>query len=309
MTAMAQNSFTQATAHESLLWYGEGIPTLAPLGLAIPNPANRTHTQNAKIQQWVALTMQNLQSLMFGVDAMRTEAISVETATNIHRAVLTAINYLESRVKAPNEIRNEPSNANVAFVPWVFYPVPLYGQQVVNPKMKEYANLIMFALADAMQHADNGLSNTITDSFVNRVLPWLREVYTGLAVDFFNVPSATAKAAGFIITQQMVESYQPLQNLGQIVSPYTLPTNPSLIFTKTQLAPVTSGIPSTDLPANMRPWPASIPFPTMLSGPPLPASTQGSDQGSSGIGTAGSTGPVVGNTPVTMPAAGASPTA
>ena len=265
-------STTQSTTFDSWLWYGEHIPSLAKKGLVVPNPSSRLHTQNVKIAEFFRMTMQAVQAFMLTTDARRIASISVETAVDIHSAVKAAILYLESRVSEPNAKMTEPPSSNVNYSTWIMYPVPMYGADIVNNNLRQYATAMMFALTEAMQHEDNKWNNTITRDFVDKTSRWLRQVYTQLAVDFFNVSPDVAGKKEFVITDELINQYNPPSI--KVLSPWQLPTDPELMFTNDQLVAITRGIPATSLPANMRPWPSAIPFASTPVGDPLPSTTQ-----------------------------------
>lgn len=296
---------TQTSTTDSFLWYGETIPTISELGFVVPNPSIRLHTSNDTIRQWVADVMRMTQAIMLTRGVLSPTKIKVDLATDIHKQIKKSITWLQARMVADNEAPLEPRGGEITSQSWLFYPVPLMGPQVKQANLKGYAARMLSACTEAMSHEDNKYTSTVSKDFVTRCVSWLRTVYTMNAVDNFGVDPAIARSAGFEITQEMITAYSLEDSVsGPLASVYVQP-NAQWSFTNEQYAILTSGIPATELPANMRPWPSGVPAAQVPPTVPLPESTGSTITASN----TGSSSPTAAVTAGTLPADASTPKA
>lgn len=270
----------QNPTHNSLLWYGEQIPTLRPLGLVVPNPGRQDHTNNATVQNLVADVTQHIQAFMITTSAQKPDFPAIKTVTELIKAVSTTIKRIEASVIAANLTRVEGETPEHRYYAWKFFPVPLYGRQIQNRWLRRYAEQGLSAVVDMMHSRDNDLLEvTLTQAFADAVLPKFRRLYGQIAVDLFNKDPALAFAEGFSLTNDDVKNYDPAKFIPEVLVNSTLPRDPALVFTNYELGEVLQGVEAPLLPAGMNPFPNSFPEPFSSDTRNLPISSNAASQG------------------------------
>lgn len=229
--------------NDSVLFYNVG--KWSEFGLAVPNFGNDKTTQNVVINNYVQVCGRNLAAIMWHTDARLRTPPSINTLTRMHKLCVRARTLLSSAA-VPAGTPNMESAHNLP-APEVFtvYPTPFF--KVRNSWLKNYAQLTLLSVAEAMQHQENAKPLEISTSFAGLVGQYVQRVYRMMATDLFGIPLADAERPDFTLTEEMLRAYNPAQ---WFTSTELIDTVPDLENwpTEDDLAPLTDGIPVTQLP-------------------------------------------------------------
>ncbi len=237
---------------DQVQWYNNGV--WGELGYAVPNFGNDPTTTNGTIAYLVDVIGRNLSAIMQHQDASLRVPPSINTITRIHKLVLRARTILAGRDVEPHEFDMESQHVSPTPEDFVIYPVPFF--KVRNRWMKEYANYVLTALSEAMQHTENRKTVEISQAFAGQIGKFYHRVYTNMAIELFGVERSVALAPGFVLTDEQLAAYEPS---AFFTSTEMVDTVPRLdrVFTEDQLAPLAEGIPVTSLP-QLQPWPTNL---------------------------------------------------
>jgi hypothetical protein len=135
------------------------------------------------------------------------------------------------------------------------YPVPYF--KVRNPFLRRWAGLVLVSLAEAMQHTENRKEMEISTAFAGQVGQYIRRVYVNMAIELFGKTREVAQADGFILTDADFSAYNPGDFFTQTEMVDTVPRL-DRVFTEDRLELLAEGIPVTQLPASLGPWPTNL---------------------------------------------------
>jgi hypothetical protein len=228
---------------DQILWYNNGY--WGTLGYAVPNFGDDPTTLNQNIHYLVQEMGRYLFLVMHHHDADLTTAPSVNTVKKIHGLVTRARGIIAARSVPLGQPDMENIHATPAPLEHLIYPVPYF--KVRNPHLKQYAQLILAAISEAMQHTENRKPVEISTVFGATIAQYLRRVYVMMATELFGVPVATAQADTFALSDTEFKNYDPYK-VG-FISTEPIDTVPPLgnVPTEDDLAVLAYGIPATKL--------------------------------------------------------------
>ncbi len=244
------------TNTDAVLWYNVGVfGVFGDAGYAVPNWSNDIGSLNPQILDWVDLVGRNLFHLMHHEDVDLRIPPSINTCKRIHKLYLWAASILAGRSVAPGEDNMETVHSRPAGEVFRVYPVPFFKAR--NPFMRRWAGFVLVSLAEAMQHTENRKEMEISTAFAGQVGQYLRRVYVNMAIELFGKTRDEANAQGFVLTDADLTSYDPSKFF---TSTEMVDTVPRLdrVFTEDRLELLAEGIPITDLPADLGPWPTNL---------------------------------------------------
>jgi hypothetical protein len=241
------------TNTDAVLWYNVGV--FGDAGYAVPNWSNDVGSLNPQILDWVELVGHNLFHIMHHEDVDLRIPPSINTCKRIHKLYLRAANVLAGRSVAPGEDNMEVLHARPAGEVFRVYPVPYF--KVRNPFLRRWAGLVLVSLSEAMQHTENRKELEISTAFAGQVGQYVKRVYTNMAVELFGVPRDIAMADGFALSDDQLRSYNPAAFFTGTEMVDTVPRL-DRVFTEDRLALLAEGIPVTELPAELAPWPTNL---------------------------------------------------
>lgn len=272
------------TNTDAVLWYKVGV--FGDAGYAVPNWSNDVGSLNPQILDWVDLVGRNLFHVMHHEDVDLRIPPSINTCKRVHKLYLRAANILAGRAVAPGSDNMEALHSRPAGEVFRVYPVPFF--KVRNPFMRRWAGMVLVSLAEAMQHTENRKEMEISTSFAGQVGQYLRRVYVNMSVELFGKTREEAMADGFMLTDADLAAYDPSKFF---TSTEMVDTVPRLdrVFTEDRLELLSEGLPITELPADIGPWP------TNLTGFYSATRRDGNatSGGAIGSGAANTTGPII----------------
>ena len=113
------------------------------------------------------------------------------------------------------------------------------------------------SLAEAMQHTENRKSMEISTAFAGQVGQYIKRVYINMAIELFGKTASVASADGFVLTDADFAAYNPGDFFTQTEMVDTVPRL-DRVFTEDRLELLAEGIPVTELPASLQPWPTNL---------------------------------------------------
>lgn len=240
-----------AKSNDAFLWYNVG--NWREYGLAVPNWSDDTHSQNGTIRSLVSVIGRNLCAIMWHPDARLRTPPSINTLTRIHKLCTRARSILAARAIPSATLNMETAHALPSPEVQLVYPTPYF--KVRNEWLKDYAQYVLLALTDALQHQENAKPLEISMDFAGLVGQYIKRVYKRMAVDLFRVPSSEADKDDFTLTDAHLAAYNPS---AWFTSTEMIDTVPDLHGwpTEDQLKVLTDGIPVTLLP-ELGPYPQS----------------------------------------------------
>jgi hypothetical protein len=241
------------TNTDAVLWYNVGI--FGEAGYAVPNWSDDVGSLNPQILDWVDLVGRNLFHILHHEDTDLRIPPSVNTCKRVHKLYLRAANILAGRAVPPGKDNMEVLHARPAGEVFRVYPVPFF--RVRNPFLRRWAGLILVSLSEAMQHTENRKEMEISTSFAGTVGQYIRRVYANMAIELFGKTRDAANVDGFSLTPADFAAYDPSQFF---TSTEMVDTVPRLdrVFTEDRLVQLAEGIPVSELPAGLGPWPTNL---------------------------------------------------
>lgn len=228
--------------NDAILWYNTG--KWSKLGLAVPNWSDDGFSKNRNVRYLCRIMGRNLQALMFTDDARLTTPPTIGTLISIHKLCIRARDILAARSVPSNEVGMTPKHANPSPEVHLVYPTPYF--MVRNPWMKDWCELIITAMTEAMQHQENAKSLEISVDFAKVLSQYVKRVYRNMSIEMFRVGIADAKKDNFTLNEQHFQSYDPSTWFTDTEMIDTVPelfNNP----TEDMLKPLSDGIPTTEL--------------------------------------------------------------
>lgn len=241
------------TNTDAVLWYKVGV--FGEAGYAVPNWSNDVGSLNPQILDWVDLVGRNLFHLMHHEDVDLRIPPSINTCKRVHKLYLRAANILAGRAVAPGQDNMEAQHSRPAGEVFRVYPVPYF--KVRNPFMRRWAGMVLVSLAEAMQHTENRKEMEISTSFAGQVGQYLRRVYLNMAVELFGKSRDEAYGPGFLLSDADLAAYDPSKFFTATEMVDTVPRL-DRVFTEDRLELLAEGIPVTELPADIGPWPTNL---------------------------------------------------
>lgn len=241
------------TNSDAILHYNVGL--FGEAGYAVPNWSNDVGSLNPTILDWTQLVGRNLFHIMHHEDVDLRIPPSRNTLERIHKLYLRAANILAGRAVPPGERNMEVQHVRPAGEVFRVYPVPLF--KVRNPFMRRWAELVLVSLAEAMQHTENRKEMEVSTAFAGLVGQYLRRIYANMAIELFAKPRAEAMADGFVLADADFDAYNPAEFFTATEMVDTVPRL-DRVMTEDRLELLAEGIPVTQLPANLSPWPTNL---------------------------------------------------
>lgn len=239
---------TDAILHYDVDVFGEA-------GYAVPNWSNDVGSLNPQILDWTVLVGRNLFHIMHHEDADMRTPPSINTLKRVHKLYLRAGSILAGRAVPPGIDNMETQHARPAGEIFRVFPVPYF--KVRNQFMRRWCELILYSLADAMQHTENAKEMEISTNFAGQVGQYLTRVYHNMAIELFGKTRDDVAATGFKLTDEELAAYNPATFFTSTEMVDTVPRLDRR-FTEDRLELLAEGIPVTLLPANLKPWPTNL---------------------------------------------------
>lgn len=241
------------TNTDAVLWYNVGV--FGEAGYAIPNWSDDVGSLNPQILDWTDLVGRNLFHIMHHEDADLRIPPSINTCKRVHKLYLRAANILAGRA-VPSGVDNmEVHHARPAGEVFRVYPVPYF--KVRNPFLRRWAGLVLVSLSEAMQHTENRKEMEISTSFAGQVGQYVKRVYTNMAIELFGKSQEEANVPGFALSDAELSGYNPAEFFTATEMVDTVPRL-DRVFTEDRLANLSEGIPVTQMPADIGPWPTNL---------------------------------------------------
>lgn len=225
----------------------------AAAGYGVPNFGSTILTQNTVARKMVDQLGKQQLKLMTSVDAGRTNYPSINTVKSVGRLINYALDILAGRGRFANEERLEAGHATPSEQPWIMHPVPYFqvqGAWVQNSEMGEINELLMFCIMNAIQHTDNDLALELTVEFVQKVGQYLLRIKNIVAGEWLGLGADVFKANTFRFDETHYAQYNPsarYPEMEDLQVPRTIGKRP----TEQDLTPLVTGIPSTEIVANL----------------------------------------------------------
>ena len=241
------------TNTDAILWYNVGI--FGDAGYAVPNFSNDLGSLNPQILDWANLVGQNLFHIMHHEDVDLRIPPSINTLRRIHKLYIRAATILAGRAVPSGQLNMEVQHSRPAGEVFRVYPIPYF--KVRNQFLKRWASLILISLAEAMQHTENRREMEISTAFAGQVGQYIRRVYTNMAIELFGKQREEALADGFVLTDEELGAYNPGEFFTATEMTDTVPRL-DRVFTEDRLELLREGVPVTQLPASLGPWPLNL---------------------------------------------------
>ena len=97
----------------------------------------------------------------------------------------------------------------------------------------------------------------ISTAFAGQVGQYIKRVYMNMAIELFGKTRDSRQADGFVLTDADFSAYNPGDFFTQTEMVDTVPRL-DRVFTEDRLELLAEGIPVTQLPANLSPWPTNL---------------------------------------------------
>lgn len=241
------------TNTDAVLWYN--VEKFGVAGYAVPNWSDDIGTLNPTIAELVRLAGQNMFTIMHHEDADLTVPPSVNTLVRVHKLYLRLASILSGRAIPPGQLNMETEHVRPAGEIFLVYPAPYFN--VRNRYLYQWATWIHMMIAEMMQHTENRKEIEISTTFAGDVGQYARRVYVNMAVELFQKSKADAEKDGFMLTDADFASYNPAAFFTSVEMTDTVPRL-DRVFTEDQLTFLRQGIPVTQLPATVKPWPVNL---------------------------------------------------
>lgn len=240
------------TNTDAVLWYNVG--EFGEAGYGVPNPSDDPGSLNPAIIDLVNLTGRNLFFMMHSEDADLRVPPSINTIRRVHKLYIRLGQILQSRAVPPGQNNFEAIHVQPAGEIFRVYPIPYFG--VRNAFMRRWAELILMALATAMQHTENRKSMEISTAFAGEFGQYMTRLYGNLASELFGKTRDEVRTPGFLLTEEDLITYDPAKFFTSTEMVDTVP-HLGRVFTEDRLRILSEGIPITSLPP-LQPWPTNL---------------------------------------------------
>jgi hypothetical protein len=240
------------TNTDAVLWYN--VDQFGQAGYGVPNPSNDVGSLNRNILELCNMVGQNLFAIMHHEDADLSTPPSINTIRRLHKLYIRFGQIIEARAVSPGENNMEPLHTSPAGEVFKVYPIPFF--LVRNRFMREWAELSLMALSEAMQHQENRKPIEISTTFAAAIGKYFKRIYFTMATELFGKTRAEAQVLGFILTEEELGKYDPSKFFTSTEMVDTVP-HLGMVFTEDRLRVLRAGIPVTSLP-ELQPWPTNL---------------------------------------------------
>ncbi|WP_428303890.1 hypothetical protein [Lacipirellula sp.] len=240
------------TNTDAILHYSVGV--FGDAGYGVPNWSNDVGSINPGIIDVCNLIGQSLFAVMHHEDVDLRIPPSINTLRRVHKLYLRSKQLLAGRAVPPNEANMETVHSRPAGEVFRVYPVPFF--KVRNPFMRRWAEWILIALAEAMQHTENRKELEFSTAFAGQIGQYMTRVYQNMAIELFGKTRDVAMAAGFELAEEDFTSFDPTKFFTATELVDTVPRL-DRVFTEDGLELLREGIPVTYLP-ELKPWPNNL---------------------------------------------------
>ena len=234
---------------DEILFYASPGTIWGELGYGCPNFGVNPTTLNNTIAYLVGVMGANLFSIMHHSDVDSRTPPSINTLLRIHKLVLRARTILTGRQLTPATPRMEPVHSTPAPESFLLFPCPFF--KVRNPYLKEWSQLLMNCLGEAMQHTENRIEYEITTTFSGTIGQYIKRVYLRMCTELFGAPFTDANKDDYVLPDTLIAAYDPTKwftstELVDTVPPlYLIPTEDDLMVLR-------NGIPANTIVGLMR---------------------------------------------------------
>lgn len=256
---------------DSLLWYDVG--GWRPYGLAIPGFGDDVSSLCDPIIRLADDIGVSLMMIMVSPCARNPEPPKVETLKTIHKLCIRCRDLLAAFSVPDNKVGITSIHAIPSPEVFRVYPVPYFT--CPNRWLKTYARLALLALTELMQHTENARPLQFSTRFAGDIGQYIHQIYRSMAIEFFNVPVTTAEAPDFTIPDEAFNTYTPYAKITPTERINPVPDF-RMFLTEDSIRPLRPGIPVTELPPNLGPWPGSGGASLSVTGATTPPAATGS---------------------------------
>jgi hypothetical protein len=159
------------------------------------------YSNNIAIYKFVDFVgLQLFRALWLFPDRRFVRAPNIRPVWEIYQAVISGRKHLSDRAVPDDKARFDPKNSRPSPVMFRVYPVPFFGNHgCVQPEFREWSELMLLMLTEAMKHNDNLLAFDVTQNFFEVVSPYLQRVLVQMATQYFGFTREQAEARDFVI--------------------------------------------------------------------------------------------------------------
>lgn len=244
---------TTSIKTDAILHFHEGL--WGREGYAVPNHGNQPGTLNERIAELTDIIGINVFSMMHRDDIDMAVPPRKAFLMDLHGLYVRINNLLVAHTVPHNEEQFETIHVNPAGRIFRVWPVPFYF--VRNKMIKQWCSLMLFCLAEIMQHTENRLPMDIGPRLSKVVRAYLFRVYASMAIQCFGKTREETQVENFFLTQADFDRFNPDVFFTETEKVDTVP-NLGRVFTEDMLSPLRDGILVTALPANMKPFPNTL---------------------------------------------------
>lgn len=191
-----------------ILWWNNGI--WGQCGYAIPNDGGKLVTRNDRIREIHTFLGRELFALMHDDD------VKLSRPPNVHwlRALNKAINIGLKRIGDfsvgwRDHREGDLSHGTNDPEPFVYYPVPFFGDRIRQGDAKRYCRWMLQLLGEIQQHSDNEYQDDITDFFSSGAQEKLLRIQKDIAMKYLGLPRDAASSDGFTVPDEAFTNYAP----------------------------------------------------------------------------------------------------
>lgn len=241
------------TNTDAVLWYN--VAEFGKAGYAVPNWSNDIGTLNPTIAELVQLSGQNLFNIMHHEDADLRTPPSVNTCKRVHKLYLRLASILAGRAIPPGQDNLETDHVRPAGEIFLVYPAPFFN--VRNRFLRQWSQWALMMISEMMQHTENRREIEISTNFAGDIGQFMKRIYTNMAIELFQKEKTIAEADGFALSDEDFAGYNPAAFFTSTEMTDTVPRL-DRVFTEDQLEILRQGIPVTQLPSTVKPWPVNL---------------------------------------------------
>ena len=235
------------------------------LGYAVPWWGDNHSTISQPIHRFTDVIGKNLLGVMTMSDARVSRPPQRECLETIAKLCYRGRDVLNTRLIRFSDKRTfRPGHATPIPRAFLIHPVPFF--LVKNDWLREYCELTLLMLSEAMQHSANDLETEITEEFAGRMGEFLQRILVLISVELLDVAKDDALDPAFTITDQQWQAYNPLKKI-TVFEALDTPSVTHHIPTEDDLKLLRQGIPTVSFnPAHIQQWPLGRPLPPANDG-------------------------------------------